>query len=130
MLPASTLNAAGMERQLTSDSFQRRLSAAHILAEREDIHVAERAPMLIAALEAEVTTPFDNAPPVRDAYLAPGEVLRLALVRSMAALGDEALPIAQEAAGQAEGTAANKAIARSCRMTWCSSPWRRRSTSA
>jgi HEAT repeat protein len=103
--PTPTPGVALLERQLAGDALPLQYSAAMALGERDDIPAVQRADLLWAALQAEADEPSTDAPRLRDAYLEAHEMYRLRLVRSLGALGPDALPAAQAALAEADGLA-------------------------
>ena len=103
--PTPTPGLAAIKALLTSPAYDLRLATARSLSQREDIALEDRAWLLVDALQAEVDHPSTDAPPVRDSYLAPDQMLRLILVRTLSELGDAAQPTLQAALVDADGLA-------------------------
>lgn len=95
--PTATPGVASLRESLGHPSWQGRLATARRLPERDDIPAAERATILIEALEREVAAP-ETLPPPDGAYLSADALLRLQLTRTLSELGPEAMPALRQAA--------------------------------
>jgi hypothetical protein len=95
----------GLAYLLTHEDYDLRLATAKTLVKRDDLSVEDRVTLLVGALSAESSSPSPDDPPVPESYLTPGEGLRLAMARSLTALGPDALPAVQAALAGADGLA-------------------------
>jgi len=103
--PTPTPGLEALAILLEHPEYNLRLSTALGLPAREDLSPGDRAELLATALASEIDSPSTAEPPVPESYLDPSGVLRLAILRSLAALGPDALAPLREAAEGADGAA-------------------------
>lgn len=97
-----TPNAADIAAGLEAESWQRRMAAAHAPVGRDDIPIEERVVMLADALRREIADPSTEPPP-DGSYLSVEGMMRLRLVRSLGAQGEDAIPVLRQHAQDASG---------------------------